>query len=97
MTSKEALEKIYDRANHDEYLSRCNKVQALNFIEDNKKYRNIIEQYLERLEKLEKVIEILKGRMCVHNGYVCYDAYADIKLKDEEIDLLYEVLSYEEI
>lgn len=34
--SKEALEIIYDRANHDEYLSRCNKVQALNFIEDNK-------------------------------------------------------------
>lgn len=58
---------------------------------------SVIEKDLERLEKLEKVIEILKGRMCVHNGYVCYDAYADIKLKDEEIDLLYEVLSYEEI
>lgn len=49
----------------------------------------------EENAKLKKAIEILKGRICVHNQYICYDAYADIRLKDNEIELLKEVLGYE--
>ena len=89
MTSKEALKLLETRCR---YFSQDNME-----LEETYEAKETINKDLERLEKLEKVIEILKGRMCVHNGYVCYDAYADIKLKDEEIDLLYEVLSYEEI
>lgn len=92
MNSKKALKNIRDY--HNETVYDTDSIYTENIFE---KELDAIEKDLERLEKLEKVIEILKGRMCVHNGYVCYDAYADIKLKDEEIDLLYEVLSYEEI
>jgi hypothetical protein len=46
----------------------------------------------EENTKLKKAIKILKGRICVHNQYICYDAYADIRLKDNEIELLKEVL-----
>ena len=49
----------------------------------------------EENTRLKKAIEILKGRICVHNQYICYDAYADIRLKDNEIELLKEVLGYE--
>lgn len=47
---------------------------------------------LEYVKNLIKAFDILKGRICLHNGYVCYDAYADIKLTDEEIKLLKEYL-----
>ena len=50
------------------------------------------ENELEYIKNLINVIEILKGRICVHQGYICYDSYADIKLTDEEIKLLKEYL-----
>lgn len=86
MTSKEALEILYRNCpmtviREDDNIS----LYAQYLVE-------VITQDLERLEKLEKTIEILKGRICVHNQYICYDAYADIRLKDNEIELLKEVL-----
>ena len=82
MTSKEALEKIND------ILLRYYEHYDYSDIE-------VIKQDLERLEKYKNAIKILQGRICVHNQYICYDAYADIRLKDNEIELLREVLENE--
>lgn len=78
--SPEELKKALDK--HSKYISAIEKLTS-------------IKKDLERLEKLEKVIEILKGRICIHNGYVCYDAYADVKLTDNECKLSKEVLENE--
>lgn len=86
MTSKEALDILMFA-----WLGRRDDKDYPDF-DDIHNALYYIEQYLDRLEKLEKVVEILKGRICVHNQYVCYDMYADIPLKDNEIELLKEVL-----
>ena len=76
MKNREALERLYLGLDDHPTLTKC--------------YDTLFKD-LDRLEKLEKAIEILKGRICVHNQYICYDAYADIRLKDNEIELLEEV------
>ena len=86
MTSKEALKKLINYL--DLSLDRQDEEQVTELL-------NTIKKDLDRLEKLEKVIEILKGRICIHNGYVCYDAYADVKLTDNECKLSKEVLENE--
>lgn len=53
---------------------------------------DFIHKLCEENEKLKKAFDILKGKICLHNGYVCYDAYADIKLTKEECELLKGVL-----
>lgn len=63
-----------------------NSKKALNETHD------FIIELIDENDKLKKVIEILKGKICVHQSYICYDAYADIKLTDEEIKLLKEYL-----
>ncbi len=49
-------------------------------------------EIIKLLNKLTEVINILKGRVCVHNGYICYAANADIPLTKQETELLIEVL-----
>lgn len=48
------------------------------------------------IRKYQKAFEILKGRVCAHNGYICYSAYADIPLTQQESELIREVLGNEE-
>ena len=60
MTSKEALERLYNKAYHDEYLERVSQEKAIAFLRETTADYNTIKQDLERLEKLEKVIDILK-------------------------------------
>ena len=107
MTSKDALEILniawsgrkdrpgypdFDDINEALYnleqdIDRLELMDAVNGYLHNK-----IESLQSENYKLKKVIEILKGRICIHQGYICYDAYADIKLTDEEIKLLKEYL-----
>ena len=56
MTSKEALEELFDRANHDEYLGRSNVEKSLNFLQENSMFKDTILQDLDRLKNLKKVI-----------------------------------------
>ncbi len=90
MTSKEALKRI--KKSHSVAMALLTEGAK---DEETENAIRFIEEDLKRLEKLEKAIDILKGRICVHNGYVCYDVYADIKLKDDECELLKEVLGDE--
>ena len=100
---KKKLNESHKKLNKEGFENRQLKELIVSMALEIKMLRDTIEhlnkdkEIKKDLEKLEKAIEILKGRVCVNNGYVCYDTYADIKLNDEEIDLLYEVLSHEEI
>ena len=47
------LDSLLDRANHDEYLTRIGKKEALKFLEENEKYANIIKSSLQRLEAID--------------------------------------------
>lgn len=99
MTSKDALDNLhrcalaYRTNNKDEWIKHCRKV------------RNIVDEDLDRLEKLEKVIEILK-RICLFefeeetiyqqdewaDCYVIYITQFNNGFNKEEYDLLKEVL-----
>lgn len=90
MNSKQALELLFKNVKENFNKRIRFKNYDLPKLEEN--CYEQIKQDLDKLEKLEKVIEILKGRICVHQDYVCYEMYADIPLKDNEIELLKEVL-----
>ena len=90
MNSTEALNKILD------------KYETYDNIEGCEKYFEIINQDIERVEKLEKAIELLKDFLClgvyinINNDY-CLDAidYAIPKLTQEQYELLKGVLKDE--
>ena len=95
MTSKEALKDIKD------VLDMLIDFARLNINEDTKKQKfEIIEKDLERLEKLEKVIETLKKSFLLSGGELrgiyftlAYDN--NYVMTKEEYDLLKEVLEDE--
>ena len=107
MTSKEALEELYKER---EYLlgEKVNN-KTKNWHNDITHYDNInhclltIKQDLDRLEKLEKTIELLKVRVKMLETYHkpksrCYYLYIGgriVFLSREEYDLLKEVLEDE--
>ena len=47
------LDALLDRANHDEYLQRIGKKEALRFLEENRQYVEIIKLRLHRLESID--------------------------------------------
>lgn len=47
------LDSLLNRANHDEYLQRIGKKEALRFLEENSKYADIIKSNLQRLESID--------------------------------------------
>ena len=47
------LDSLLDRANHDEYLQRIGKKEALRFLEENRQYVEIIKLRLQRLGAIE--------------------------------------------
>lgn len=71
----------------DKNLERLEK-----FAHENASLHTEIDSLHTENEKLKKAFNILKGKIWLHNGYVCYAAYADIKLTDEEFKLLKEYL-----
>ena len=95
MTSKEALKDIKD------VLDMLIDFVRLNINEDIKKQKfEIIEKDLERLEKLEKVIEILKKALLlnvkeVRGIYYILGYDTNYCMAKEEYDLLKEVLEDE--
>lgn len=106
MTSKEALDKLYMACDSDLLYEQSGIISAnelttiieqdldlLEELEDNIKiHKETIKMQHAQIEKLIKVIGILKGRICVHQKYICYGGFADIKLTDEEIKLVKEYL-----
>lgn len=98
MNSKDALDNLhrcalaYQASNKNEWITHCRKV------------RNIVDKDLDRLEKLEKVIEILK-RICIFefeeetiyqqdewsDCYIIYITQFNNGFNKEEYDLLREV------
>ena len=92
MTSKEALKDIFDILVNFERLSNIHDEQNIK-----KQKFEIIEEDLERLEKLEKVIETLKKSFLLSVGELrgiyftlAYDN--NYVMTKEEYDLLKEVL-----
>ena len=55
----EALNKLLDRANHDEYLGRIETDKAINFLNENQAFANTIKQALIKAQEQEKVLEII--------------------------------------
>ena len=102
MTSKEALETLgnvtvavsnirtgrtFVKTLKEEYEKEFEVLEKeLLFVRDIKPF----DVYEEQYKKLKKVIEILKGRICVHQDCICYDMCADKPLTDEEIKLVKE-------
>ena len=92
MTSKEALKDIFDILMNFERLSDIHDEQNIK-----KQKFEIVEKDLERLEKLEKVIEILKKALLLNvkevRGIYFTLAYDNnYVMTKEEYDLLKEVL-----
>ena len=92
MTSKEALKDIFDILMNLERFSNIHDEQNIK-----KQKSEIIEEDLERLEKLEKVIEMLKKSFLLSVGELrgiyftlAYDN--NYVMTKEEYDLLKEVL-----
>ena len=95
MTSKEALKDIFDILMNLERFSNIHDEQNIK-----KQKFEIIEEDLERLEKLEKVIETLKKSFLLSVGELrgiyftlAYDN--NYVMTKEEYDLLKEVLDYD--
>ena len=108
MTSKEALKLLYSDAENYAYFNETEEdlseikaeyelikqdLERLEkFAHENASLHTEIDSLHTENEKLKKAFNILKGKIWLHNGYVCYAAYADIKLTDEEFKLLKEYL-----
>ena len=95
MTSKEALKDILDILMNFERLSDIHDKQEVK-----KQKFEIIEKDLERLEKLEKVIETLKKSFLLSVGELCGVYYAlaydnNYCMTKEEYNLLKEELGDE--
>ena len=99
------LDSLLDRANHDEYLQRIGKKEALRFLEENVKYSDIIKSALIKAEKEHKALEIIKEKECDMRWLkYCIKGNAEVetynnglpeyyeKLTEEEFNLLKEVL-----
>ena len=56
----EALEKLLDRANHDEYLGRIGTEEAIKFLNENQIFIATIKQTLLKAQEQENVLEIIK-------------------------------------
>lgn len=95
MTSKEVLDILEKLEKEYNTVKFCYEKLTKDHNSLKKDFNELLETnniFYNTKEKYKKAIEILKGRICIHNGYVCYDAYADIRLKDNEIEILKEVL-----
>lgn len=76
------LDALLDRANHDEYLGRIGKKEALRFLEENSKYADIIKSNLHRLQSIDnaepsealkalKELRVIANTYCSFNGTQC--------------------------
>ena len=95
MTSKEALKDIFDILMNFERLSDIHDNQDIK-----KQKFEIIKKDLERLEKLEKIIETLKKSFLLSVGELCGVYYAlaydnNYCMTEEEYNLLKEELGDE--
>lgn len=77
------LDSLLDRANHDEYLQRIGKKEALRFLEENSQYVEIIKSRLHRLESIENAepSEALKCLEEMANYRIEYSEYS-MPIKD---------------
>ena len=90
---EQAVEELFDRANHDEFVLRADKEKAEMFLSQNKKNR-------DRLLKVAKALEVIKNKLVdVFKLYNCktveeynQSQYRDCKLTAEEFESLKEVL-----
>jgi len=69
----ETLDKLLDRANHDEYLSRIGTEEAIKFLNENQMFVTSIKQALIKAQDQEKELKQLKVK------------YADILINNEFI------------
>lgn len=56
-TYEEALEKLFDRANHDEYLGRSNKEKSLAFLRENTIFKDIIKEAIDKANRYDKLVK----------------------------------------
>jgi len=65
----DALEKLIDRANHDEYVFRgdTNIEKAQKFLDENNEYKETIEKELKEKEENEKVLNVFKNALTIEH------------------------------
>ena len=82
----EALKKLKDRADHDEYLFRqdTNREKAISFLNENDNFVNIIEKELRALEIISQNFKLVGNCLHAKNKYA-KDGWVFVKeLEDEE-------------
>ena len=88
------LYSLLDRANHDEYLSRIGKKEALEFLNQNQKYAIILRQSLQRLEAIDnanpiealKYFENMQYRIASNISTIEYNTIKQALLKSQEME-----------
>lgn len=86
------LDSLLNRANHDEYLQRIGKKEALRFLEENSKYADIIKSNLHRLESIDnstpsealKCFENMQYRIASNISTIEYTTIKQALLKTQE-------------
>ncbi len=85
MNSKEALDKLFMAVDEELLYEQCGVIFATELTE-------VVEQNLDRLEKLEKALDILKEVVSLNSNMILETERQFLRLSKEEYELLKEVL-----
>ena len=78
------LDALLDRANHDEYLQRIGKKEALRFLEENRQYVEIIKLRLHRLEQIDNA-EPSEAWKIVYNNFDYL--ISDVGIENDDVNI----------